>query len=64
MIGSRPDCMKCKHWHYENEESFTCEAFPDGIPKEVIMGYDHRNPYPGDNGIRFGPVDEDELEEA
>lgn len=30
-----------------------CSAFPDGIPKEILKGYDHRNPFPGDNGIRF-----------
>ncbi|NCC95668.1 MAG: hypothetical protein EOM02_02400 [Synergistales bacterium] len=33
-----------------------CEAFPDGIPPEISRGYfDHRESYPGDNGIRFEP---------
>jgi hypothetical protein len=31
-----------------------CAAFPDRIPHEVFPGqFDHRQPYPGDNGIRF-----------
>jgi len=34
-----------------------CKAFPSGIPDEVLQGEnDHREPYPGDNGIRFEPI--------
>jgi hypothetical protein len=31
-----------------------CEAFPKGIPEAIAFDYfDHRDPFPGDNGIRW-----------
>ena len=50
-----PMCGKCKH--YINKKS-ACTAFPGGIPAEILEGeHDHRKPYPGDNGIRYEPID-------
>lgn len=53
MIGPPPICMVCKHLH-DSINSFTCDAFPDGIPQAIAMnGADHRDAFSGDNGIRF-----------
>jgi len=42
-------CIMCKHF-----QLIGCDAFPERIPVEIITGhFDHHNPYPGDNGIRF-----------
>ncbi|MCI8594901.1 MAG: hypothetical protein HFF09_06560 [Oscillospiraceae bacterium] len=48
-------CAWCKH-HIGG--TFTCKAFPDGIPEEVLAGEaDHSKPYPGDHGIQYEPED-------
>lgn len=63
MVSNRkttfyPDgvCEFCKHFHEKiSPKGFvSCNAFPEGIP--FIIGaaqFDHRNPHPNDNGIRF-----------
>jgi hypothetical protein len=46
-------CTFCAHY----QSGQKCAAFPDRIPKQIWLGDDeHKNPYPGDNGIRFAPV--------
>lgn len=52
-----PGCMICKH--INQMHGLTCTAFPKGIPPMIMSGeFDHRKPYPGDNEIRFEPLDE------
>jgi hypothetical protein len=43
-------CEFCKHLG----EDWTCAAFPQEIPAAILHGeHDHRQPFPGDQGIRF-----------
>ena len=50
-------CALCRHYNGDA----TCAAFPDRIPREILSNqHDHRQPYPGDGGIRFEPVSEDQ----
>lgn len=54
IIGPTPLCIKCVHFHEDNGDRFTCDAFPDRIPDEIVLGgFKHNLPFPGDNGLRF-----------
>jgi hypothetical protein len=57
-------CVWCIHLHRDVYEIIpTCEAFPNGIPAQIIDSEaDHRHTYPNDNGIQFvkTPAIEDE----
>jgi hypothetical protein len=61
-VTSRPphQCMTCQHWRSPLDtdlERQTCTAYPDGIPADVWAGRsDHRQPQPGDGGIRWTPA--------
>lgn len=43
-------CWACEHLAVKG---FRCDAFPGGIPVEILAGADHREEFPGDGGIRF-----------
>lgn len=59
MIGQTPICIRCKHLR-RDPNRFICDAFPDGIPALIASAmFEHTESYPGDNGIRFEPLDED-----
>ena len=51
-----PQCLVCRRYRKPVKEDGVrrCEAFPEGIPEDLFKNRaDHRNPFPGDNGIRF-----------
>jgi hypothetical protein len=62
MIRTSP-CGSCKHFRLGVkvvEGQPTCDAFPDGIPDEILFGRNrHREPYPGDHGIQHEPIDDE-----
>lgn len=41
-------CNHCAH-----RTGITCKAFPDGIPREILVRGEHDTPFPGDHGYRF-----------
>jgi hypothetical protein len=54
------DCHLCRH--LSTEGGMRCAAFPDGIPWEIQAGeWDHRQPHPGDHGIRYDPLTPEEF---
>lgn len=47
-------CPWCKWFHGGRK----CDAFPDGIPPEILFGdIRHRVPYPGDHGFQYIRID-------
>jgi hypothetical protein len=59
-----PTCGGCKHLRGTLRDP-KCDAFPAGIPWEILLSQkDHRQPYPGDNGIQFEPKDKSATDYA
>jgi len=55
-------CLLCKHFYNDIKEKNACKAFKKGIPDIIFLGEnDHKKPYPGDNGIRFEPIEKEDA---
>lgn len=57
-----PQCFDCRHFDEDwaigtDSPYYKCRAF-EKIPDKILLNeHDHKEPYPGDNGIRFEPKD-------
>jgi hypothetical protein len=52
-------CARCRHlWNDPPSKGGPrCAAFPKGIPAAILSDrYNHKQPYKGDRGIRFEPI--------
>ena len=50
-------CAYCRHL----KGGAVCAAYPAGIPEKILNNeHDHRKPYPGDNGIQFEALDDNQ----
>jgi hypothetical protein len=71
-----PQCLACVHWispfdrtdagAHEPEPVQICAGFPlpAGIPDDIWWNRaDHRQPHPGDHGVRWEPDGEAEFPE-
>jgi len=68
MTPASRQCTVCKHFSGFTEppnparvldatQIPTCAAFPDGIPTKITEErFDHRQPFPGDGGVRWEPA--------
>ncbi len=52
------ELSQCVHCTHADPNDGKCTAFPDGIPMPILRNRaDHREPYEGDHGVRFEPVE-------
>lgn len=59
MTHKAPQCLECKNYNSLDSENLTCIAYPNGIPDNISTGeHDHKEPFEGDNGVQFEPIEE------
>ncbi len=50
----RPACIACKFYRRDAGYGYRCDAFPDGIPADIVEARDaHLTPRRGDRGIQY-----------
>ena len=61
-----PICIGCRHYDRTAPgPGIRCTAFPDGVPEAIFESRtDHREPYEGDRGIVFDPINAEATEYA
>lgn len=54
LITIFPQCFRCEHFDEntaEDEKRYTCPAFPDGIPDEILFNdFEHDKIHPEQRG--------------
>ena len=52
-------CLFCNNFIPKKNDFLFCKAFSGGIPQKIWVGeHDHTEPYEGDNGIQFEPIED------
>ena len=60
MAIIKSKCLRCKHFDGKKTWTpmFICLAYKKGVPKDIYMNeHDHVEPFEGDNGIQFEPIE-------
>lgn len=56
-VAVAPLCATCRRLRIGDDLSYSCSAFPKGIPNKILLNEkDHREPVQGDHGITYRPL--------
>jgi hypothetical protein len=58
VVSTPSQCAVCAHFSRGGDfPTSACRPYMGGIPDDILMNRaDHREPYDGDDGIRFAPA--------